>query len=163
MADIEQELVKAETLLAQFEYDKAKKKFNDIIKTDPKSAAAHFGLAESMLGIPKAKVEDIMEAYKKAVELEPDNVFYITTLGSFCSDVGRFNEAEEYYNKATEIDEENASVYFSEFAIAYFTKAPIIMEKFLDEGTKKMIKKKSLVYMLKALDMDEKEAKELLG
>jgi len=163
MADIEQDLMKAETLLAQFEYEKAKKKFNDIIKTDPKCAAAHFGLAESMLGIPKAKVEDIMETYKKAVELEPDNVFYITTLGSFCSDVGRFNEAEEYYNKATEIDEENASVYFSEFAIAYFTKAPIIMEKFLDEGTRKMIKKKSLIYMLKALDMDENEAKELLG
>jgi len=163
MADIEKDLMKAETLLAQFEYDKAKKKFNDVIKADSKCASAYFGKAESMLGIPKAKVEDIMEAYQKALELEPDNVFYITTLGSFCSDIGRFNEAEQYYNKATEIDEENASLYFSEFAIAYFTKAPIIMEKFLDENTKKMIKKKSLVYMLKALDMSEEEAKELLS
>ncbi|MCK5397639.1 MAG: hypothetical protein KAJ33_05260, partial [Thermoplasmata archaeon] len=94
---------------------------------------------------------------------EPDNVYYLTTLGSFCSDIGRFNEAEQYYTKATEIDEENASVYFSEFAISYFTKAPIIMEKFLDDNTRKMIKKKSLIYMLKALDMDEEEAKELLG
>lgn len=163
MADIEAELMKAESLLAQFEYEKAKKKYSDIIKSNPKSAAAHFGLAESLLGIPKAKIEDIMAAYQKAVELEPDNVYFLTTLGSFCSDIGRFNEAEQYYNKATEIDEENASVYFSEFAIAYFTKAPVIMEKFLDENTKKMIKKKSLIYMLKALDMSEEEAKALLA
>ena len=163
MADIEKDLIKAETLLAQFEYDKARKKFNDVIKEDPKNASAYFGKAEAMLAIPKAKVEDIIEAYQKAVELEPDNVYFITSLGSFYSDIGRFNEAEQYYTKATEIDEENASMYFSEFAIAYFTKAPIIMEKFLDNNTRKMIKKKALLYMLKALDMDEAEAKELLG
>ena len=163
MADIDKELMKAEQLLAQFEYDKARKKFNDVLKEDPGNPAAHFGKAEAMLGNPKAKVEDIMESYQKAFELDPENVYYLTTLGSFCSDIGRFNEAEEYYNKATELDEENASLYFSEFAIAYFTKAPIIMEKFLDDNTRKMIKKKSLVYMLKALDMDESEAKELLG
>jgi len=163
MADIEKDMMKAESLLAQFEYDKARKKFNDVIKADPKNAGAYFGKAEAMLALPKAKIEDIMEAYQKAVELDPENVYFITSLGSFCSDIGRFNEAEQYYTKATEIDEENASLYFSEFAIAYFTKAPIIMEKFLDDNTKKMIKKKSLVYMLKALDMDEEEARSLLG
>ena len=163
MADIEKDLIKAETLLAQFEYDKARKKFNDVIKADPKIALAYFGKAEAMVALPKAKKEDIIEAYQKAVELEPDNVYFITTLGSFCSDIGRFNEAEQYYTKATEIDEENASLYYSEFAISYYTKAPIIMEKFLDDNTRKMIKKKSLVYMLKALDMDEEEAKDLLS
>ena len=74
-----------------------------------------------------------------------------------------FNEAEEYYNKATELDEDNAGMYFSEFAMAYFTRAPIVMEKFLDDTTWRMIKKKSLTYMLKALDMDEKEAMGLLS
>ena len=163
MADIEKDMMKAETLLAQFEYEKARKKFNDVIKADPKNAMAYFGKAEATLGMPKAKIENIMELYQKAFELEPDNVYYLTTLGSFCSDIGRFNEAEQYYTKATEIDEENASVYFSEFAISYFIKAPIIMEKFLDDNTRKMIKKKSLVFMLQALDMTEEEAKELLG
>ena len=163
MADIEKDLIKAETLLAQFEYDKARKKFNDVIKADPKNAYAYFGKAESMVALPKAKVEDIMEAYQMAFELDPENVYYLTTLGSFCSDVGKFNEAEQFYTKATEIDEENASMYFSEFAISYYLKAPIIMEKFLDDNTRKMIRKKSLVYLLKALDMDEEEAKELLS
>jgi tetratricopeptide (TPR) repeat protein len=162
MSDIETELIKGEELLAQFEYEKARKKFNDIIKTNPKNARAYFGKAEASLGVEKVTVEEITELYKKSIELEPDNVFYLTSLGSFCTDIGRFNDAEQYYNKATEIDEENASLYFSEFAIAYFLKAPIAMEKFLDDNTRKMIKKKSLTYMLKALDMTPEEAKSLL-
>jgi len=163
MTNIEDIVIKGETLLAQFEHEKARKKFNEAIKADPKNARAHFGKAEASIGIPKVTVENILEPYKKAVELEPDNVFYLTSLGSFCTDIGRFNEAEEYYNKATELDEDNSSLYFSEFAIAYFIKAPIIMEKFLDDNTRAMIKKKSLVYMLKALDMSPDEAKELLS
>jgi len=163
MADTEKDLMKAETLLAEFEHDKARKKFNDVIKADPKNAMAYFGKAEASLGMPKVKVEEILELYQKAIELDPENVYYITSLGSFCCEVGRFNEAEQYYNKATEIDGENASLYFSEFAIAYFNRAPVIMEKFLDDNTRKMIRKKSLIYLLKALDMDEEEAKELLG
>jgi tetratricopeptide (TPR) repeat protein len=163
MSDPGKEQVKGEQFLAMFEYDKARKIFNNLIKQEPKNAQAHFFKAEASLGLPKVKVEDILELYQKAVELEPDNVYYITTLGSFCIDIGRLNEAEEHYNKATEIDEENASLYFSEFAIGYFTKAPIIMEKFLDDNTRAMIKKKSLTYMLKAMDMDEEEAKKLLG
>ncbi|MFO7618313.1 MAG: hypothetical protein R6W91_01435 [Thermoplasmata archaeon] len=162
MTDIETELIKGEQLLAQFEHDKARKKFNDIIKADPANPRAYFGKAEASLGVQKVTAEEIMELYKKAWELEPDNVFYLTSLGAFCVDIGRFNEAEQYYNKATEIDEENASMYFSEFAISYFTKAPIVMEKFLDDNTRKMIKKKSLTYMLKALDMSPEEAKKLL-
>jgi tetratricopeptide (TPR) repeat protein len=162
MSGTDDTVFKGEQLLAEFEYDKARKKFNEAIKADPKNARAHFGKAEASLGIPKLSVEEILELYKKAVELEPDNVFYLTTLGSFCTDIGRFNEAEEFYNKATEIDEENASLYFSEFAIGYYTKAPIIMEKFLDDSTRLMIKKKSLEYLLKALDMSEDEAKKLL-
>jgi len=163
MTNAEDIVMKGELLLSQFEYDKARKKFNEAIKADPKNAMAHFGKAEASIGMPKVKVDDILELYKKAVELESDNVYFLTTLGSFCTDIGRFNDAEEFYNKATELDEENASLYYSEFAIAYFTKAPIIMEKFLDDNTRGMIKKKSLEYMLKALNMSPDEAKTLLG
>ncbi|MCK4756824.1 MAG: hypothetical protein KAS67_00050 [Thermoplasmata archaeon] len=163
MATIEDELVKAQILLAEFEHEKARKKFNEVIKKDPKNAKAYFGKAEASLGAHKVKAEVIQELYMKAVELDPDEVYYVTSLASFCAEIGRFNEAEEYYNKATELDEDNAGMYFSEFAMAYFTRAPIVMEKFLDDTTWRMIKKKSLTYMLKALDMDEKEAMGLLS
>ena len=163
MASLEDDLAKAEMLLAEFEHDKARKKFNDIIKNHPDCAQAYFGKAEASLGVHKVKADDIQELYKKAIELDPENVYFITSLGSFCSDIGRFNEAEELYNRATELDEENAGLYFSEFALGYAVKAPIVMEKFLDDNTQKMIKKKALTYMLKALDLTEDDAKNLLS
>lgn len=162
MASLDDKLAKAEILLAEFEHDKARKKYNDIIKEHPDCAAAYFGKAEASLGVHKVKAEEVMELYQKAIDLEPDNVYYITSLGSFCLDIGRFNEAEELYNRATELDEENAGLYFSEFGMGYAMKAPIVMEKFLDDNTRLMIKKKALTYMLKALDMSEDEAKKIL-
>jgi Tfp pilus assembly protein PilF len=163
MTDAEKELVRGEELLARFEYEKARKTFNDVIKQDPKNARAHFGKAEASLGVPNVSVEEIMALYRKAWELEPENVYYLTTLGQYCTENGRFNEAEEYYNKATELDEENASLYYSEFAVDYYRRAPVINQKFLDDATMLIIKKKALSYLLKALDMSEEEAKRLLG
>ena len=77
-------------------------------------------------------------------------------------DLGRFNEAEQAYTKAAELDKDNASFYYSEFAIHYRNKAPVIMEQFLDDKTRDMIAQKSLNYMLKALNMEREEAKRLL-
>jgi tetratricopeptide (TPR) repeat protein len=162
MADIETELMKGEELLASQDYEKARKKFGDVIKADPGCSRAYYWKAEASLGVPKVPAEEIMELYKKAWELEPDNVFLLTTLGEFCTEIGKFNDAETYYNKATEIDEENACQYFAEFAIAYYRKAPVHMEKFLDDKTWLIIKKKSLTYMLKALDMSPEAARKLL-
>jgi tetratricopeptide (TPR) repeat protein len=165
MADIEIELIKGEQLLAEFEYEKARKKFNDIIKTDPKNARAHFGKAEASLGMQKVTAEEIMELYRKATELEPDNVFYITSLGSFCLQIGKFQDAEACYNKATELDEENFPDYFAEFAIGYFKSAQIVYENHIDRdpNTMTMIRKKTLEYLLKAIDLAPEKAKELLG
>ncbi len=165
MADIETELIKGEQLLAEFEYDKARKKFNDVIKLDPKNARAHFGKAEASLGLQKVTAEEIMELYKKATELEPDNVFYITSLGSFCLQIGKFQDAEACYNKATELDEENFPDYFAEFAIGYFRNAQIVYENHIDRdpNTMNMIRKKTLEYLLKAIDLAPDKAKELLG
>ena len=162
MASLEDDLAKADILLAEFEYGKARKKFNDIIKANSKCAQAYFGKAEASLGEHKVKAEEIQELYQKAIDLEPDNVYFITSLGAFWIEIGRFNDAEELYTKATELDEENAGMYFSEFAMGYAMKAPIVMEKFLDDNTRMMIKKKSFTFMLKALDLSEEEAKNIL-
>src|SRR2546427_4693753 len=33
--------------------------------------------------------------------------------------LGRFNDAEQFYNKAADVDRENAAYYWSEFAVNY--------------------------------------------
>ncbi len=149
--------------LSQGEYKKALSKFEKAIKEDSTNAEAHFGKAEAGMLVPKVTSEEILNAYRKAIELDPENAYYQSSMGAFCLEEGKFNDAEEAYNRAAELDEENASNYFSEFAVMYYQRAPEIHEKFLDEQVMKMIKKKSLQYMLKSLGMTEDEAKELLG
>ncbi|MEM2943281.1 MAG: tetratricopeptide repeat protein [Methanomassiliicoccales archaeon] len=149
-------------LLNEGEYAQALSKFEKAIKLNPKNAEAYFGKAEAGLCVTKMSSEEILESYKKAVELDPQNAYYLTSLASFCLDVGKLNEAESAYNKAAEIDPDNAAYYYSEFGVEYSKKAPEIYEQFLDEKTREIILKKSLKYLLKAINLDEDKAKKLL-
>jgi len=150
-------------LLSQGECKKALSKFEKVIKEDPGNAEAYFGKAEAGMLVPKVTSDDVLAAYKKAIELDPENAYYHSSLGAFCVDEGRFNDAEQAYNKAADIDTDNASNYYSEFAVAYYQRAPEVHEQLLDEQGIEIIKRKALQYMLKSLGMTVEEAKELLN
>lgn len=158
----EDDISAGEQALGQLDYDAAFKAFDRATKADPSNAVAFFGKAESALGVPKVEAEEILGLYKKAIELDGENPQYRDALASFCVDLGRFNEAEEQYNAAAKLDEENAPFYWSEFAIQYARKAPVIMEQFLDDKTRDMIRQKALGYVLKALALEKEDAKRLL-
>jgi Flp pilus assembly protein TadD len=158
----DKDLMDAQEALAGGEFEKAYSKFNKILKASPKNADAYFGKAEAAIGVPKASVEEVQECYKKAVELDPKNPIFQSSYATFLVEIGRFNEAEAAYNKAAELDPDNARYYFSEFGMEYVLRAPVVMEKFLDEKTKDMIMVKGLKYLLKAVGMTEEDAKRLL-
>ncbi len=158
----DEEIAAGEQALGQLDYDSAYKHFDKAIKADPKNAVAHFGKAEAALGVPKAEADEILGLYKKAIELDGENPQYRDALASFSVDLGRFNEAEEQYNAAAKLDEDNAAFYWSEFAVQYARKAPVIMEQFLDDKTRDMIRQKALTYALKALGIEKEDAKRLL-
>ena len=162
MAGMEKDLMDAQELMASGEFEKAVAKYNKAIKADPRCAEAHFGKAEASVGVPKLTPEDVMESYKKAVELDPKNPIYQSSYGAYLVEIGRFNEAEAAYLKAAELDPDNARYYFSEFGVEYTVRAPVVMEKFLDDNTRDMILKKGLKYLLKAAGMSEDDAKRLL-
>lgn len=163
MADVEKDLMDAQEALANGEFDQAVAKYNKVLKTDPKCAEAYFGKAEASVGVPKMSSDEVIALYKKAVELDPKNPIFQSSYAAYLLDIGRFNEAELAYLKAAEIDPDNAQYYFSEFGVEYILKAPVIMEKFLDEKTKDMILKKGLKYLLKASGLNEEDAKRLLS
>jgi tetratricopeptide (TPR) repeat protein len=163
MAETEKDLMDAQESLGMGEFEKAVAKFNKVIKADPKSAEAYFGKAEASVGVPKITQEEVMECYKKAVELDPKNPIFQSSYAAFLVEIGRFNEAEAAYNKAAELDPDNARYYWSEFGVEYTLRAPVVMEKFLDDKTKDMILKKGVKYLLKAAGLTEEDAKRLLA
>ncbi|MGM0404575.1 MAG: tetratricopeptide repeat protein [Thermoplasmatota archaeon] len=163
MAEVQQLIDQGERLLNEFDYKGAHKKFKKALDKD-KNARAHFGKAEAALGIPEIESEEIIADYEKAIELE-ENPFYHQAVASFCIDVGKFEKAEEHYREAAELDPENKPHYLSELAVGYRFKAPIMMEKLIQQTGQgeDIILRKSLNYMLEALDIDRDKAKELLG
>jgi tetratricopeptide (TPR) repeat protein len=162
MAGIEKDLMDAQDAMASGDFDGAISKYNKVLKADPKRADAYFGKAEASVGVPKMTPEEVMELYKKAVELDPMNPIYQSSYAAYLIEIGRFNEAEAAYLKAAELDPDNARYYFSEFGVEYIQRAPVVMEKFLDDKTKEMILKKGLKYLLRAAGITEEEAKKLL-
>jgi len=144
------------------EYQQAFSKFDKAIKANPNNAEAYFGKAEAGVLLQKVSAEEIVALYKKAISFDPKNPFYYSSLASFCMEAGQFNEAESAYNKAAEVDPDVAPYYFTEFAVEYNRRAPEVMEQFLDDTTRAMIKKKSLTYLLKSIGMPADEAKKLL-
>ena len=162
MAGTDKDLMDAQESLANGDFETAVSKFNKVLKADPKCADAYFGKAEAAVGVPKMTPDEVIALYKKAVELDPKNPIFHSSYAAFLLEIGRFNEAEAAYVKAAEFDPDNARYYYSEFGVEYILKAPVVMEKFLDDKTKEMIAKKGLKYLLKAAGMTEVDAKRLL-
>jgi len=162
MADVQKDLMDGQDAMANGDFEEAVSKFNKAIKTDPNCAEAYFGKAEASVGVPKMAPEEVMALYKKAVELDSKNPIYHSSYAAYLLEIGRFNEAEAAYQKAADLDPDNARYYYSEFGVEYIFRAPVVMEKFLDDKTKDMIVKKGLRYLLKAAGISEEEAKRVL-
>jgi tetratricopeptide (TPR) repeat protein len=162
MANVDEEISRGETCLNGLDYDKAYKHFDKAVKIDSGSALAYFGKAESAFGLPKVKREKVGDWYKKAIELDPGNPQYLEAYALYCMNDGHFKEAEKFFKDAAEADPDNAPFYYTEFAIQYHSVAPVIMEQYMDDSTRDMITTKALNYLLKAIELDPKEAMRLL-
>jgi len=163
MASAEEEIAAGEAALGDLNYEDAYKHFDRATRVAPDNALAFFGKAESGLGVPNLPGEEIAGAYRRATELDPENPQFFEAFASYAMDQGRFNEAEQAYLKAAKLDPDNAAFYYSEFAVQYKARAPVVMEQFLDDKTRDIIANKALDYMLKALSMTRADAKRLLA
>ena len=118
-------------------------------------------MAAGMFGA-KVKDEDIIEAYNKAIELDPQCDYY-ESYGLYCISINKYDEAEKAFCEAAEADESRSASLYSEFAVEYFNNVMAsygeIME---DPKARAPYAKKALEYMLKALEIEPEEAKSLL-
>lgn len=170
-------IVEAMSLFDEGDFKKAYTQFKKLTKEFPDNAECWYARAESgnfasgMFGV-KIKIEEIMESYEKACELDPDNADYFHAYGAFCISVNKFELAEKLYNEAAELDGSRAPNMYAEFAIEYYG---TIVANYGDlpedappeaaQAIEKALipyRKKALSYMLKALEISPEEAKEIL-
>lgn len=158
-SNIEKELTTAQKLMNNGEFTKALNKFKKILKEDDKVAMAWFLKAECYVGVPKMSEDEVLEAYDKAIKLEGGNPFYLLSRGAFCLEIGKYSIAEESYNQAAEIDNENESRYLSEFGVEYYS---AMQRKYGDnKAYMKEAKKKAATYLLKSVGIEVKEIKDI--
>lgn len=160
-ASVEDIIKEGQQLLDKGEYKKAYNAFEKAIKEDPGNAAAHFGKAESTMGLPKYTPQEISAFYRKAIELDAENVFFRTAYADFCLSSGWLKPGEEHYLKAVQLDPENAAQYLSELAVAYYDAGNNFIDM-MPNVTREQIAKSALTYALKAFDLAPDKAKPLL-
>jgi len=149
-----------EHYLNMLDFKKATTYFNKAIKESPEDARGYFGKAETFIGVPKMTAEQVSELYEKAISNDPQPLYY-ARYGSFCTDVGFYEKAEECYSKAAELDPSNAPHYLSEFAIEYATYA---QENKNQIGLKRAntILGKSLIFSIQAMGLSREDAIKIL-
>ncbi|MEM3397372.1 MAG: tetratricopeptide repeat protein [Thermoplasmata archaeon] len=160
--NVEKEIAAGNRLLQEGDLKGALSRFNKAAKLDPNCAEAYFGIAEASVGIPKVSIEQILNAYKKAIELDGKNPYYYSAYGSFCIENGLYNEAENAYNQAAQLDPENAIYYLSELSVEFYRNAVSKLDEEASNQEYESILKKALEYYLKALNITREDAVRLL-
>lgn len=150
------------------DFKKAYSQFKKLAEEYPDNAEIWYYKAEcgnyasGMFGA-KVSSEEILESYKKAIELDGDRVDFYQSYGLFCISINKYDEAEKAYNEAAQIDESMESTLYSEFAIEFFNNVMATYGEIMeDPKARAPYAKKALEYMLKALEITPEEAKSLL-
>ncbi|MEJ7612326.1 MAG: tetratricopeptide repeat protein [Candidatus Fervidibacter sacchari] len=114
---LEELLSRADALRYNGHYEEAEKLYLQVLEQDPNNAAAHHGLG-LVYYLHGGDFEKSLAEFKKAVELEPENVAYrldwakaLTTVAPLEEDTEKMmellKEAKAEFEKVLEIDPEN--------------------------------------------------------
>ena len=165
--DLSKKLAAGMKAMDEGDFKKAYSSFKKLCDENPNDAECWYykaecgNMAAGMFGA-KVKDEDIIEAYNKAIELDPQCDYY-ESYGLYCISINKYDEAEKAFCEAAEADESRSASLYSEFAVEYFNNVMAsygeIME---DPKARALYAKKALEYMLKALEIEPEEAKSLL-
>ncbi len=162
MEDIQELMKKGKELLDKGDLRKAFSAFDKAAKADPTNADAHFGKAESAVGIPKYSLIDVAQFYRDAIKNDPENTYFYVTYGDFCLSNGLLKQAEEYYAKAVELDPENEVFYYNDLAFGYYNFGTMFLDRQLNMEHDDVVKN-AIGYFLKAFNLDPKKAVDMLS
>ena len=110
MSDLVQQ---AGMALSSGQFNQAMEIFNQAREAEPDNAIAHYGWAESaFMRISMGMAEDVpaalvMKGYKRAMELDEENLEYVSSFANFCLDCGRIPLAIKEYQRLEKMAELN--------------------------------------------------------
>ena len=162
MTEAEELLKKGREHLDKGELKKAFSTFDKLIKLDPENADGYFGKAEASVGLPKYSLIDIAQFYRDAIKHDPENGYYYLTYGEFCLSNGLLKQAEENYEKAVELDPDNAVFYYNDLAYGYYKNGILFLDRQLNMEYDDVVRN-AISYFLKAFNLNSKEALEILN
>lgn len=91
--------------LSSGEFTEAMELFDKAREAEPDNAVAHYGWAEAaFMRLSMDMAEDvpagkIMQVYKKAMQLDEENLEYVASFANFCLDCGRIPMAIKEYQR----------------------------------------------------------------
>ena len=110
MSDLVQQ---AGMALSSGQFNQAMEIFDQAREAEPDNAIAHYGWAESaFMRISMDMAEDVpaalvMKGYKRAMELDEENLEYVSSFANFCLDCGRIPMAIKEYQRLEKMAELN--------------------------------------------------------
>jgi len=97
--------------LARGDFTNAMQLFDVLREEMPENAAAHYGWAEAAFMRLSMDMEEdvpagkIMQVYKKAMQLDEENLEYVASFANFCLDCGRIPMAIKEYQRLEKMAE----------------------------------------------------------
>lgn len=99
-------------------YDAAIRNFENLLKLDVSNDAAYYELGN--LYFKKKDFAKSMECFAKAVELKPDNSWYLENYAKACENNANFKLAEEIYSKLIKNNPDKVENYFDLAAVKLY-------------------------------------------
>ncbi len=91
-------------------YEKAEAKFREVLQKDPANGAASYELARVYDALKKQ--DEALSSAKKAVELEPTNVWFRMYFADLCQRNGKDKESAAQYEQLVKMEPKNHEYYF---------------------------------------------------
>ena len=111
MANIDQMLNNAKTLLSESKFEDAEIIFNEILKTEPKYFKAYINIG--VICINLNKLYEAEKNFKKAIEIKPDFELAYFNLGTIQEKLGKNDEAEKNFRKAIDLKPNYVEAYIN--------------------------------------------------
>jgi tetratricopeptide (TPR) repeat protein len=93
------------TLLNMKNPENALEQYRKAVKMSPHMPDYHAGVGVSLLNIYMDRAKESIDAFKKALEIDPNNVSAIEGLGFVYASIGKKELAMEMYNRLIPIDQ----------------------------------------------------------